>query len=139
MTAYGLFIEHYQKYEVMWNGNNGTDIFFQNEMPYDPPSQAAWMESSGVDGWAAFKVANTVTSFNGYGMGSYSFFNQGVNVYAANAFEVPATLPPSSMNDLLTIFLSTSGFGGILNVVDNTGGSSTIANPDTPVTVVSFP
>jgi hypothetical protein len=139
VTAYGLFVEHYQQYEVMWNGNGGTDIFFQNEMPYDPPSQAAWMEAPGVDGWAAFKVANDVTSFHGYGMGSYSFFNQGINIYAANAFEVPTTLPSSSMNDLLTIFLNTSGSGGILNVIDNTGGSSTIANPDTPVTVVSFP
>jgi len=139
VTAYGLFVEHYQKYEVIWNGNNGTDIFFQNEMPYDPPSQAAWMEAPGVDGWAAFKVANSATSFKGYGMGSYSFFNQGVNIYAANAFEVPSTLAPSSLNDLLTIFLSTSGSGGILNVVDNTGGSSTGANPDSPVTVVSYP
>jgi hypothetical protein len=140
VTAYGLFVEHYQKYEVIWNGKNGTVIFFQNEMPYDPPSQAAWMEAPGVDGWPAFKVANTATSFRGYGMGSYSFFNQGVNVYAANAFEVPGTLPPSSLNDLLTIFLdATNGSGGILNVVDNTGGSSTIANPDVPVTVVSFP
>jgi hypothetical protein len=139
VTAYGLFIEHYQKYEVLWLGNGGTDIFFQNEMPYDPPSQAAWMEAPGVDGWAAFKVANNVTSFSGYGLGSYSFFNQGVNLYAANAFEVPPTLAPSSMNDLLTIFLSTAGSGGILNVIDNTGGSSTIANPDAPVTVVSFP
>jgi hypothetical protein len=33
VTAYGLFVEHYQKYEVIWNGNSGTDIFFQNEMP----------------------------------------------------------------------------------------------------------
>jgi hypothetical protein len=139
VTAYGLFVEHYQQYEVIWNGNGGTDIFFQNEMPYDPPNQAAWMEANGVDGWAAFKVSDNVTSFNGYGMGSYSFFNQGVNIYAANAFEVPGTLPTASMNDLLTIFLSTAGFGGILNVIDNTGGSSTIANPDTPVTVVSFP
>jgi len=139
VTAYGLFVEHYQKYEVVWNGDGGTDIFFQNEMPYDPPSQAAWMEAPGVDGWAAFKVDNSVTSFKGYGMGSYSFFNQGVNIYAANAFEVPATLAPSSLNDLLTIFLSTAGSGGILNVVNGTGGSSTIANPDTPVTVVSYP
>jgi hypothetical protein len=139
VTAYGLFIEHYQKYEVLWLGNGGTDIFFQNEMPYDPPSQAAWMEAPGVDGWAAFKVANQVTSFSGYGLGSYSFFNQGVNIYAANAFEVPTTLTPSSLHDLLTIFLSTAGSGGIRNVIDNTGGSSTIANPDTPVTVVSFP
>ena len=139
VTAYGLFVEHYQKYEVIWNGNNGTDIFFQNEMPYDPPSQEAWMEAPGVAGWAAFKVANTATSFKGYGMGSYSFFNQGVNLYAANAFEVPSTLAPSSLNDSLTIFLSTTGSGGILNVVDNTGGSSTSANPDIPVTVVSYP
>ena len=139
VTAYGLFVEHYQKYEVIWNGNGGTDIFFQNEMPYDPPSQAAWMEAPGVDGWAAFKVPNTVTSFNGYGMGSYSFFNQGVEIFAANAFDVPVTLPRSSLNDLLTIFLSTAGSGGILNVINNTGGSSTIANPDTPVTVVSYP
>ncbi len=139
VTAYGLFVEHYQKYEVIWNGNGGTDIFFQNEMPYDPPSQAAWMEASGVDGWAAFKVANTVTSFSGYGMASYSFFNQGVNIYAAHAFEVPATLPASSLHDLLTVFLSTAGFGGILHVINDTGGSSTIANPDAPVTVVSYP
>jgi hypothetical protein len=139
VTAYGLFIEHYQKYEVIWNGNGGTDIFLQNEMPYDPPSQAAWMEAPGVDGWAAFKVANHVTSFRGYGMGSYSFFDQGINIFAANAFEVPSSLPAGSMNDLLTIFLNTSGSGGILNVINNTGGSSTIANPDAPVTVVSYP
>ncbi|BCL78668.1 hypothetical protein ccbrp13_11330 [Ktedonobacteria bacterium brp13] len=139
VTAYGLAVEHYQKNEVIWNGNGGTDIFFQNEMPYDPPSQAAWMEAPGVDGWAAFKVASTVTSFSGYGMGSYSFFNQGVNIYAAHAFEIPATLPASSLHDLFTIFLSTTGSGGILHVVNDTGGSSTSANPDVPVTVVSNP
>jgi hypothetical protein len=140
VTAYGLFVEHYQKYEVIWNGNDGKTIFFQNEMPYDPPSQAAWMEAPGVDGWAAFKVADTVTSFHGYGMGSYSFFNKGVDIFAAHAFEVPATLPASSLNDLLTIFLDPSaGKGGILNVVNDTGGPSTIANPDVPVTVVSYP
>ena len=143
VTAYGLFVEHYQKYEVIWNGDKGTDIFFQNEMPYDPPSQAAWMEAPGVDGWAAFKVADGARNFAGYGMGSYSFFNQGVDIFAANAFEVPpASLPSSglSMNDLLTVFLNASqGKGGILNVINNTGGSSTAANPDVPVTVVHYP
>jgi hypothetical protein len=63
-----------------------------------------------------------------------------VNIYAANAFEVPDTLAASSLHDLFTIFLnSTAGSGGILNVVNGTGGSSTIANPDVPVTVVSYP
>ena len=139
VTAYGLFVEHFQKYETIWNGNDGTDVFFQNEMPYDPPSQAAWMEAPDVDGYAAFKVGDSVTSFSGYGMGSYSFFNQGVDIFAAHAFEVPSTLPAGSLHDLLTIFLSTAGSGGILNVVNDTGGSSTIANPDTPVTVTSYP
>ena len=140
VTAYGLFVEHFQKYEVIWNGNRGTVVFFQNEMPYDPPSQAAWMEAPGVDGWAAFKIADSVTSFSGYGMGSYSFFNQGIDIFAAHAFEVPDTLPPGSLHDLLTIFLDPSvGKGGILNVVNDTGGSSTAANPDVPVTVVSYP
>ena len=140
VTAYGLFVEHYQKYEVIWNGQNGQVVFFQNEMPYDPPNQAAWMEAPGVDGWAALKVADDVTSFSGYGMGSYSFFNQGVDIFAAHAFEVPTTLPAGSLHDLLTIFLDAShGKGGILHVVNDTGGSSTIANPDVPVTVVSYP
>jgi hypothetical protein len=140
VTAYGLFVEHYQKYEVIWNGQNGRVIFFQNEMPYDPPSQAAWREAPGVDGWAAFKIADDVRSFSGYGMGSYSFFNQGLDIFAAHAFEVPTSLPPGSLHDLLTIFLDPSvGKGGILNVVNDVGGSSTIANPDVPVTVVSYP
>jgi hypothetical protein len=140
VTATGLFVEHYQKYEVIWNGNGGTDVFFQNEMPYDPPSQAAWMEAPDVPGWAAFKVADDVTSFAGYGMGSYSFFNQGVDIFAAHAFEVPDTLPAGSLRDLLTIFLdANNGKGGILHVVNDTGGSSTIANPDVPVTVLSYP
>ncbi len=140
VTAYGLFVEHYQRYETIWNGQGGRVVFFQNEMPYDPPSQAAWREAPGVPGWAAFKVADGVTSFSGYGMGSYSFFNQGVDIFAANAFEVPDTLPAGSLRDLLTIFLDPgTGKGGILNVINGTGGSSTIANPDVPVTVVSYP
>jgi hypothetical protein len=140
VTATGLFVEHFQKYEVVWNGEDGKTIMFQNEMPYDPPSQAAWMEASGVDGWAAFKVGDGVKSFSGYGMGSYSFFNQGLNIYAAHAFEVPQTLPPGSLHDLLTVFLDpVHGSGGILNVVNDSGGPSTIANPDVPVTVVSYP
>jgi len=73
-------------------------------------------------------------------MGSYSFFNQGVDIFADNAFEVPAKLPTGSLKDLLTIFLDpATGKGGILNVINGAGGPSTIANPDVPVTVVSYP
>ncbi len=140
VTAYGLFVEHYQKDEVVWNGERGRVVFFQNEMPYDPPSQDAWRAAPGVDGYPALRVADTVGEFSGAGMGSYSFFNQGVEIFAERAFEVPTTLAPGSVRDLLTIFLDPgTGSGGIRHVVNDTGGSSTIANPDVPVTVTSYP
>jgi hypothetical protein len=135
VTAYGLFVEHFQKYEVIWNGNGGDVVFFQNEMPYDVPSQAAWTSSPTVNGWAALKVANGVASFGGHGMGSYSFFNQGVDIHAAHAFEVPATLPPGSLTDLVTVFLN--GSGGIDHVVNGTGAAVDASNQVT--NVVSYP
>jgi hypothetical protein len=139
VTATGLFVEHYQKFQVIWSGENGSDIFFQSEMPYDVPDQAAWMSSPSTNGYAAFLVSPTTRHFTGYGMGTYSFFNQGVDIFAAHAFEVPTT-PGVRMNDLLTVFLDPSvGKGGISNVINDTGGPSTIANPDVPVTVVSYP
>ena len=139
VRAYGLAVEHFQKNEVIWNGQNGEDVFFQNEMPYDPPSQAAWMASPTQNGYPAFLVTNRVKSFQGYGMGSYSFFNQGVPIYSAMAFQAPDT-PGVQFHDLLTVFLNaTTGMGGISSVINGVGGSSTIANPDTPVDVTAYP
>ncbi len=139
VTATGLFVEHYQKNEVIWNGEHGSVTFFQNELPYDPPSQAAWMSAPDHEGYPALLVSSGVEHFTGIGMGSYSFFNQGVDIFAANAFEVPET-PGVRLHNLLTIFLDpANGKGGIRNVVNGVGGPSTIANPDVPVTIVDFP
>jgi hypothetical protein len=138
VTAYGLAVEHYQKFEVVWNGQNGEDVFFQNEMPYDPPSQSAWMSSPTTDGYAAFLVTPRVKSFQGYGMGSYSFFNQGIQIFATQAFQSPDTAG-DQFHDIFTIFLNTAGSGGIESVINGIGGSSTAANPDTPVDVLDYP
>jgi len=139
VTATGLFVEHYQKFQVIWNGDNGTDIFFQSEMPYDVPSQAAWMSSPTTDGYAAVLISATARHFTGYGMGTYSFFNQGIDIFADHAYEAPNPANVQ-MHDLLTIFLDPAhGMGGIRNVINDTGGPSTIANPDVPVTVTSYP
>ena len=138
VTAYGLFVEHYEKNEVIWNGANGTDIFFQNEMPYDPPSQAAWRAGAGIDGYPAFLITRAAVGFHGYGMGSYSFFNRGSPIFATSAFQT-ANPPGSRLYHLLTVFLSTAGSGGIDHVVNGTGSSSTAADPDTAVDVRSYP
>jgi hypothetical protein len=133
VTAYGLFVEHYQKYQIIWNGENGSTIMFQNEMPYDPPSQQAWMHD-GMLGYAAYKVADSVTTHQGWGLGSYCFFELGVPIHASHAFEVPVA-PGVQFHDVLTRFLS--GSGGIDNVINNVGGAVSAANPG-PNYVVSY-
>ena len=86
VIAYGLFVEHYQRQEVLWDGEDGTVIFFQNEMPYDAPTQDAWRETAQTEGYPALEVASGVKRFRGVGLGSYSYFNQGQRVFASQAF-----------------------------------------------------
>jgi hypothetical protein len=133
VTAYGLFVEHYQKYNVLWNGERGRTIFFQNEMPYDPPDQASWSHD-GVNGYAAYKVADTVKTHEGWGMGSYCFFNVGPDIHATRAFEVPQT-PGVVLHSILTVFLT--GNGGIDHVVNDTGAAVNATNQVT--NLVSYP
>jgi hypothetical protein len=133
VLATGLFVEHFQKYEVQWNGQNGKTIFFQNEMPYDPPNQAAWMNGT-TNGYAAYKVANTVTSHEAWGLGSYCYFNVNPSVNAARAFEVPNTAGVK-FHDLLTVSLG--GVGTISHVINTTGAVT--ASNTTPSNVTSYP
>jgi hypothetical protein len=139
VVAYGLFVEHYQRQEVLWDGEDGTLIFLQNEMPYDVPNQDAWRETPQTEGYPALEVAPGVRRFRGVGLGSYSFFNQGQPVFASQAFKVPPGLAPGSLENVFTIFLSRAAFGGIRHVVNETGGASTTANADIAVRVVRFP
>ena len=136
VSAFGLFVEHYQKTEVIWNGQGGSTVFFQNEMPYDPPSQAAWSLSPTFRGYPAFVVSPAVRTFQGYGMGSYSFFNQGFSIEATTAFQVPQT-PGVQMHDLLTVFLD--GAGAIDSVINGTGAAVTQAQQGKPSQVISYP
>jgi hypothetical protein len=133
VIATGLFVEHYQKYDVIWNGNDGKTIMFQNEMPYDPPNQAAW-QHDGVLGYAAYKVADSVTTHEGWGLGSYCYFNVDPTIHASRAFEVPVT-PGVKLHDILD--LSITNHGTIDHVV-NDFGPATNANT-TPVNIVSYP
>ncbi|KUL74133.1 MULTISPECIES: RICIN domain-containing protein [unclassified Streptomyces] len=123
VTAYGLFVEHYQKYQTIWNGNGGRTYFYQNEMPYDPPNQAAWMNGS-TQGYAAYKVADSVTSHQAWGLGSYCFFNVNPSVTAERAIEAP-NRPGVRFTSMVTVSLG--GTGTIRHVVNSTGGPSNAA------------
>ncbi|MFG2883505.1 RICIN domain-containing protein [Streptomyces sp. NPDC048297] len=133
VTMYGLFVEHFQKHQVLWNGNGGRTYFFQNEMPYDPPNQAAWMNGS-TQGYDAYKVADNVTSHQAYGLGSYCYFNVNPGVSAAHAIEAPNN-PNVRFTSMVTVSLG--GTGTISHVINTTGGPS---NSTTNVAdLVSYP
>ncbi|GAB3882663.1 discoidin domain-containing protein [Kibdelosporangium lantanae] len=125
VTMYGLFVEHYQQYEVLWNGQGGRTYFFQNEFPYDPPNQAAWSSGGGTLGWAAYKVANNVTSHEAWGVGSYSFFNVNPSIVAAHSFEVPNNAGVR-FHDLVSVSLG--GVGTINHVINDAGATANQAN-----------
>ncbi|RSD19437.1 chitobiase/beta-hexosaminidase C-terminal domain-containing protein [Amycolatopsis eburnea] len=134
VLATGLFVEHYQKYQVIWNGQGGKTIFFQNEMPYDVPNQASWNAPSGVAGYAAYKVASNVTTHEAWGLGSYCFFDTNPAVSSYHAFEVPNT-SGVKFHDLLTVSLNYRGT--ITHVINDTGGVT--PSGTVPVNVVSYP
>jgi hypothetical protein len=139
VTAYGLAVEHYQKNEVIWSGQGGFDFFFQNELPYDPPTQADWMASPTQNGYPAFLVTPNVKSFRGYGMGSYVVFTQTTaTLHDAEAFQAPDT-PGVQFHNVFGVWIT--GSGGLDSIINGTGGPATSTNPGTvvPVDVTSYP
>ena len=120
VTIYGLFVEHFQQYQVLWNANGGRVLFYQSEIPYDPPNQAAWRASAGVAGWASYKVSDSVTSHEAFGLGIYAVFtNPGVTL--TRAIEVPST-PGVKFHHMITVNLTANG--GISNVINDRGGAT---------------
>jgi hypothetical protein len=139
VTAYALAVEHYQKSEVIWTGNGGTDIFFQNELPYDPPSQDAWSQSATQPGYPAFQVGDHVKTFQGYGMGSYVvFINTSATLHVSAAFQSPQA-PGVQFHNVFGVWIA--GSGGLDSIVNGVGGPDRSDNPGTvgPVDVASYP
>lgn len=124
VTATGLFAEHYQKYNVLWKGQRGETIFFQNELPYDAPNQAAWSHD-GEPGYPGYKVADSVKTHLAYGLGSYIYTNVNPALHSANGFEVP-NAPGVVMHDMVTISLTKAGT--IDHVINGIGAAVTPTN-----------
>ena len=121
VTLYGLFVEHCQQYQTLWNGNGGRVYFYQSEMPYDPPSQDAWRHGDS-NGYAAYKVADNVQTHEAWGLGVYCVFHTGP-VVADNAIETPTT-PAIKMHHMIAVKLGWRSNGSIKHVINGTGTAS---------------
>jgi hypothetical protein len=135
VTAYGLFVEHHQQYQVLWNGDGGRTYFYQSEIPYDPPTQAAFTSAPGVNGWASYKVADSVKTHEAWGLGVYSVFRH-PDVKLTRAIEVPAE-PTVRFHDMVTIALD--NLGEITHVINDSGEAAIPAPHRTAPRVTNFP
>ncbi|GAA0796586.1 adenylyl cyclase [Spirilliplanes yamanashiensis] len=134
VTATGLFVEHFQQYNTIWNGEDGTVILYQNELPYDPPTQADWMNGK-VEGWAGYKVSNKVRRHTLWGGGVYVFNQNNPSIHTENGFEVP-TRSLVKLHHIMTVNLSA---GTVDHVVNGVGGPADSTNVGAPVYIAEYP
>jgi hypothetical protein len=134
VTATGLFVEHFQQYNTVWNGERGVTILYQNELPYDPPSQADWM-NDGVEGWAGYKVGDDVTTHKLFGGGVYVFNRNNPSIHTEDGFEVART-PGVQLHHVMTVNL---GAGTIDHVVNGVGDPADVSRIGRPVYIVDYP
>ena len=129
VTLYGLMVEHFQEYDVLWRGENGKTYFLQNEKAYDPQNQKDWMSHDGtVLGYAAYKVANNVKNHYAVGLGSYDVFinTNGASIFLENAIEVPNTEGVMIENACTVEIANGSGpIVGFNHIVNGTGPAIT--------------
>jgi len=124
VSVYGLFVEHYQKYDTYWKGENGRMYFYQNEKAYDVPTQEDWMGPNGNhNGWAAYRVADSVKKHEAWGVGVYSVFIKTKGfVLLENAILTPQK-GDITIHYPFTVNLSTNG--GIEHIINGLGGPHT--------------
>ncbi|WP_263367028.1 coagulation factor 5/8 type domain-containing protein [Edaphobacter bradus] len=134
VTAYGLFVEHHQQFQVLWNGKGGRTYFYQSEIPYDPPDQKSYTSGLGTNGWASYKVADGVTSHEAWGLGIYSVFRH-PDVVLTRAIEVPKD-PNVRFHHMITVALDDKG--EISNVINDAGGAA-VPKPRVTPKVTSYP
>ncbi|MCR5737292.1 MAG: hypothetical protein K6G64_06555 [Eubacterium sp.] len=118
VNIYGLFVEHFRKYQTLWNGENGKTYFYQCELPYDVPSQADWM--SDKNGYAAYKVNDEVQSHEATALGVYEvFIYTGEYMKLDCAIEVPES---ARITNACTVSLGNVN-GEITHIVNDKGGA----------------
>jgi hypothetical protein len=125
VTALGLFVEHYQKTQILWNGEAGQTIFLQSEAPYDPPNQASYMNGT-ENGYPFYEVADNVRSHDASGMTAMTLFMAKTPIFIHSAYKAPLSGKVRFHNILGGVLLGT---GGIENIINNTGGHAEVGDP----------
>lgn len=118
VSMYALMVEHFQEYQTIWNGENGKTIFYQSEIPYDVPNQKEWMSHDGtVNGYASYKVGDTVKNHEAWGLGIYSY-HRDAKVDLNCVMEVPEQ-ENIKVHNICSVMIT--GNPGISHVINDEG------------------
>lgn len=120
VVIYALMVEHFEKYQTVWNGNDGRVYMYQSEIPYDVPEQSKWMSHEGtVNGYVSFYVDDKVTRFESWGLGVY-LYNRDKAVTLHTAMEVP-NQEGVKVHNICTVMLN--GYPGMEHIINDSGDS----------------
>lgn len=119
-VLYALMVEHYMEYQTLFYGEDIRLYMYQCEIPYDVPSQEAWMSRNGTRrGYASIYVDDEVERFQAYGLGVY-LVNKAAPVILESAMEVPAK-ENVEIHNICTVMLTPKP--GIAHIINEEGDS----------------
>jgi hypothetical protein len=144
VTWQGIWLEHFKKTELTWNGEYGNVTFLENErpltVPFDTPGEIGvqphvWKMSADFDGYPALAVTPTVDHFTLDGFQSWSRLGNGcycnvtsvittpvkpgVTFHALFTGEILGSTPPGTTPTGATV-------GGAFNLVNMDGVSASV-------------
>jgi hypothetical protein len=143
-TWQGIWLEHFKKTEITWNGEYGNVTFLENErpltVPYDNPGEIGvqphvWKMNADFDGYPALAVTPSVDHFRLNGFQSWSRLGNGcycnvtsvittpvrpdVTFHALFTGEILGSTPPGTTPTGATV-------GGAFNLVNLDGVSASV-------------
>jgi hypothetical protein len=133
VIAYGLFVEHFQGFQTLWNGDGGQVYFYQSEIPYDVPDQPSWTQSNGDKGFPSYKISDQVTTHTATGLGIYCNFHEKVEL--ENAIATP-TRPGIKMSHMVTRWLDGVQGSSINHIINKRGDRVPALQPALTATLI---
>ena len=134
VTVYGLFVEHHQQFQVLWNGNGGRTYFYQSEIPYDPPDQTSFTSRAGSQRLGLLQSGRQ--RHHPRSLGPRRLLGLPPSQRHAHPRHRSPRSPSVRFHHMITVALD--NLGEISNVIDNTGGA-TVTKPRVTPKLAEFP
>jgi hypothetical protein len=145
-TWQGIWLEHFKKTEITWNGEYGNVMFLENErpltVPYDNPGEIGvqphvWKMNADFDGYPALAVTPSVDHFRLNGFQSWSRLGNGCYCNVTSVITTPVR-PDVTFHALFTGEILGSTPPGTTPTGATVGGAFNLVNLDRVSASVPF-